>query len=87
MMEVLRRRRHLHRLVHRPDLRLLDGRRLMPPHAAREIWGRPDAAMAWGSGPQGRAIAVPGGYRVTGRWDFASGSRQHHLDQRPLPRH
>lgn len=47
----------------------------MPPHAAREIWGRPDAAMAWGSGPQGRAIAVPGGYRVTGRWDFASGSR------------
>ena len=47
----------------------------MAPHAAREIWGRPDAAMAWGAGPQGRAIAVPGGYRVTGKWDFASGSR------------
>ena len=43
--------------------------------AARTIWGDANAAMAWGSGPQGRALKVPGGYRVTGRWDFASGSR------------
>ena len=48
----------------------------MRPDAARKIWGdHPRAVMAWGSGPQGRAVVVPGGYRVTGHWDFASGSR------------
>ena len=43
--------------------------------AAREIFGRPDAVLAWGA-IAGEAHAVAGGYRVTGRWDFASGSRQ-----------
>ncbi len=47
----------------------------MAHDAARAIWGDADAAMAWGAGPQGRAVKAPGGYRVTGRWDFASGSR------------
>jgi alkylation response protein AidB-like acyl-CoA dehydrogenase len=47
----------------------------MSHEAAQHIWGGPDAALAWGSGPQGRAARVDGGYRVTGRWDFASGSR------------
>jgi alkylation response protein AidB-like acyl-CoA dehydrogenase len=42
---------------------------------AWEMFGRdPRAVLAWGPGPA-RAVAVAGGYRVTGRWDFASGCR------------
>lgn len=47
----------------------------MDPGAARAIWGDPRATVAWGPPNESRAIAVPGGYRVTGRWDFASGCR------------
>jgi len=47
----------------------------LEPAAAREIFGPEDAVLAWGAGAQGRAVAVPGGYRVTGSWMFASGSR------------
>jgi alkylation response protein AidB-like acyl-CoA dehydrogenase len=48
----------------------------MDPEAARAIWGDdPRAALAWGAGPQGIARIVPGGYRVSGSWQFASGSR------------
>jgi len=49
----------------------------MRPEIAREIWGPPNAVVAWGA-QYGDAIAVPvpGGYRVTGTWHFASGG--HH---------
>lgn len=48
----------------------------MDPAAARAIWGDdPRAALAWGAGPQGTARVVPGGYIVSGRWEFASGGR------------
>jgi len=43
--------------------------------AAREIWGDPRATVAWGPPNESRAVAVPGGYRVSGCWDFASGCR------------
>ncbi len=45
------------------------------PKVAREVFGAPDALIAWGP-PAGvaKAIAVDGGYRVTGKWRFASGS-------------
>ncbi|MEZ5817290.1 MAG: acyl-CoA dehydrogenase family protein [Hyphomicrobiaceae bacterium] len=47
----------------------------MDPGAARRWFGAPDAVLAWGAGIQGKAVAVDGGYRVTGTWTFASGSR------------
>ncbi len=43
--------------------------------AARQVFGDPRATCAWGPPNDCRGIAVPGGYRVTGRWDFASGCR------------
>ena len=42
---------------------------------AREIFGHERGILAWGPGP-GEARIVPGGYRVTATWGFASGS--HH---------
>ena len=48
----------------------------LDPEVAQEIFGPPDGIVAWG--PVGRAElrAVPGGFRLTGAWNFASGS--HH---------
>jgi indole-3-acetate monooxygenase len=43
------------------------------PDVARRFFGAPDAVLAWGAGIQGKAVAVDGGYRVTGKWTFASG--------------
>jgi indole-3-acetate monooxygenase len=42
---------------------------------ARKVFGDPRAVCAWGPPNDCRGIAVPEGYRVTGRWDFASGCR------------
>ena len=47
----------------------------LDPRIAQEVFGAPDALVAWGP-PAGiaKAFAVDGGYRVTGKWRFASGS-------------
>ncbi|MCC2096492.1 MAG: acyl-CoA dehydrogenase family protein [Hyphomicrobiales bacterium] len=46
------------------------------PQTAHEIFDRPDAILAWGpSNRNARAVKVDGGYRVSGQWVFASGSR------------
>ena len=46
------------------------------PDVAATIFGNdPRALLAWGPGPDARAVAVEGGYRVTGTWSFASGGR------------
>ena len=48
----------------------------LPPDVASEVFGRDRrAVLAWGPGPDARAVAVDGGYRVTGMWSFASGCR------------
>ncbi len=41
---------------------------------AEEVFGKPDAVLAWGppNGPV-KALAVDGGYRVSGKWQFTSG--------------
>ncbi len=48
----------------------------MPPDAAAAIFNGPDVGLAWGGRHnESRAIRVDGGYRLTGTWSFASGSR------------
>jgi alkylation response protein AidB-like acyl-CoA dehydrogenase len=48
----------------------------LPRAAAWEVFGRnPRAALAWGAGVSGEAVPAEGGWRVTGRWMFASGAR------------
>jgi alkylation response protein AidB-like acyl-CoA dehydrogenase len=41
--------------------------------AARELYPSIDMPTAGQAPPNGRAVRVPGGYRVTGRWGFGSG--------------
>ena len=44
------------------------------PEIGREMFGRPpDFRCAGSFRPEGVARPVPGGYRVSGRWDYASG--------------
>jgi alkylation response protein AidB-like acyl-CoA dehydrogenase len=45
----------------------------LEPGAARRLFGADDAVLSWGAGIQGKAVATKGGYRVTGKWTFASG--------------
>ncbi|HEY1933214.1 MAG TPA: acyl-CoA dehydrogenase family protein [Acetobacteraceae bacterium] len=46
----------------------------MPVEVGRRFTGQPADFRAAGSvRPMGRALAVDGGYRVTGQWDFSSG--------------
>jgi alkylation response protein AidB-like acyl-CoA dehydrogenase len=48
----------------------------LDPEVAREIFGGKRGIVAWGPPGPAEAWAVPGGYRLTGNWSFASGS--HH---------
>ncbi len=47
----------------------------MEPETARAIFADPAASIAWGPPGADRCRAVPGGYRVSGTWSFASGCR------------
>src|SRR5206468_10731422 len=47
----------------------------LDPDAAREIFAAPTGILAWGA-INHEVQVVPGGYRATARWDFASGCRQ-----------
>lgn len=46
----------------------------LEPTSAREIFGTPSAVIAGSGAAEGRAELVEGGYRVTGRWRYASGA-------------
>jgi alkylation response protein AidB-like acyl-CoA dehydrogenase len=47
----------------------------LAPGVAREVFGCERDVLAWGMGPGAKAIRVEGGWRITGNWAFASGSR------------
>ncbi|MFZ2136686.1 MAG: acyl-CoA dehydrogenase family protein [Xanthobacteraceae bacterium] len=48
----------------------------LEPAVAQEIFGGREAVLAWGPGAaNATARAVQGGYRVSGSWPYASGSR------------
>ena len=46
----------------------------LAPEVVKDIFGPDTGILAWGPGP-GEAKVVPGGYRVSGSFQFASGSR------------
>jgi indole-3-acetate monooxygenase len=49
----------------------------LPDAALREVYrGGPSTVIAGALLPQGAASPVPGGFRLTGRWTFASGCQQ-----------
>lgn len=48
----------------------------LPAETMHTIFADPRAIVAWGPPNACKAIAVPGGYRITGEWGFASGCRQ-----------
>src|SRR5437879_1037567 len=49
----------------------------LPADTAEEVFGGPRGILAWGPDlpGAGRTVAAAGGYRLTGRWGFATGSR------------
>lgn len=48
----------------------------LAPAMAQEIFGRPNGIVAWGPpGSPYEATPVEGGYRITGKWRFMSGSQ------------
>jgi indole-3-acetate monooxygenase len=48
----------------------------LEPAASQAIFADPHSIVAWGPPNACRSTAVEAGYRVTGKWDFASGCRQ-----------
>ena len=47
----------------------------LPDTTAQTIWDDPQAVLAWGPGAKTSAKEEGDGYRVNGRWSFASGCR------------
>jgi alkylation response protein AidB-like acyl-CoA dehydrogenase len=47
----------------------------LDPATAQEIYGDRRAVVIWGPPEQAKAVLCEGGYRLTGKWSFASGVR------------
>jgi alkylation response protein AidB-like acyl-CoA dehydrogenase len=48
----------------------------LPVERLKVIFATPDSCVAGAATPPGRAVAADGGYRITGRWAWASGIHQ-----------
>ena len=46
----------------------------LSPDAARKVFGEPSSFVASSTGAVGKAVPEKSGYRITGRWPFASGA-------------
>lgn len=46
----------------------------LPFEAAQKVFGKPSAFVASSTGAIGKAVPAKSGYRITGRWPFASGA-------------
>lgn len=46
----------------------------LAPDAARTVFGKPSAFVASSTAATGRAVPAGGGYRISGRWSYASGA-------------
>ena len=49
---------------------------IMPRHLAEEVWSDPRAVLCNGPPQFAQVSEVEGGYSLTGRWNFSSGSPQ-----------
>ena len=48
---------------------------LLPERAQRDVWGtEPLTRLSSSYAPTGNAVAVDGGYRLSGQWRFSSGA-------------
>jgi len=48
---------------------------MLPEASAREIFARPETLLSGVFAPRGKAIAVDGGFRVDGQWQWGSGTQ------------
>jgi hypothetical protein len=49
----------------------------LPGERLKAIFAAPDSCVAGAATPPERAVAAGGGYRITGRWAWASGIHGH----------
>ncbi|MCO6416837.1 hypothetical protein JYK14_11795 [Siccirubricoccus sp. KC 17139] len=62
--------------VNQSNVSVLSSATYLAPEVAQRLFGHSRAALAWGARHgKAKAVPVPGGYRVTGAWEFGSGSR------------
>ena len=46
----------------------------LEPKMSKKVFGPKNSVLAWGAGIAGKAVRCDGGYKITGTWQFASGS-------------